>query len=65
MVACQMYNLQTMVYNAMSKGKKAKPKNVSEFNPYVKPTNNKAKITAGNIGILKEIGNAMCAQGVR
>ena len=51
-----------MVHNALAKGKKVKPKTVSEFHPFVKPTDNRTRITAKNIGILKQIGNALCGQ---
>jgi hypothetical protein len=52
-----------MVHNALAKGKKLKPKNVSEFHPWIKPTTGKTKITPKNIGILKQIGNALCTPG--
>lgn len=60
MLAAQVYNLQTIVYNALSKRKREKPKGPSHFHPYVKPVETRTRVTAKGIHILKEIGNALC-----
>lgn len=60
-LSSQIYNLTTVVVNALSKkGKSIRPKSPSDFHPFVKPIDRRFKITAKNIGVLKTIGNALC-----
>jgi hypothetical protein len=62
-LACHLYNLQTIVINAASGKAKAKPKQPSAFHPYLDSTSvGKRKITPKGISVLKAIGNAMCAR---
>lgn len=59
-ITSQLYNLQTIVINALSrKGGKMKPKEPSELHPFVEHKVRGQKVTAATIGILKNLGNAM------
>lgn len=63
LLAQQLYNIQTILVNALSKKSKMKPKNITEFHPYVEKSKPAmTRITKKNFGLLKVIGNALCAK---
>lgn len=61
-LSSHLYNLQTIVHNALTTRHKMKPKSPAEMHPFLNPDARKRKITPRNISLLKAIGNAMCSR---
>jgi hypothetical protein len=60
-----LYNLTITVHNIMGK-RRISPKSMFDLHPYRKPPKKRGlTITPENFGLLREIGNAMVARGVR
>jgi len=60
-IVCSVYNLQTIVANALSSKSRMRPKTPSEFHPFVDSSNapGKMKITKKNISFLKGLAGAL------
>lgn len=60
LIASQLYNLQTLVYNGLGGKKRMPPKSASDLHPFVNPKPTGIKVSKKNFSVLKALGNAMC-----